>query len=285
MNKKIINALLILIGVAAVYCTYQFYYTKNQETIEELKIKEQTIQARINELEALIANEDTYRATIKNVQDDISKKAKEFAKTAEVPDEDVIMYAVNMEKEYVGNANTKSEKEELGNDAFAEVKKLTVEDQKKEREKEEKAKTEKTEEDSDELKSALFFTEIDFVDTASIADFSANFKDCQMSFSLYQTSPTMTFSTNYGGMEYVIDKMVSDQGTKRVLDFIDMKYNRSNGELIGTLGYSIYTMDHENSSKYENLELDEVEDGSENIFGGVIERKKDKDEEENQPGF
>ena len=212
MNKKIINAILILIGVAAVYCTYQFYYTKNQETIETIQIETAAINQRIAELEILIANEDTYRATIKNTQDDIAKKAKEFAKTTEVPDEDVIAYADNMEKEYVGNANTKSEKEELGDDAFAEVKKLTLEDVKKEREKEEKAKT-GDEEDSDELKSSLFFYEIDFVDTASIADFSANFKDCQMNFSLYQTSPTMSFSTNYGGMEYVIDKMVSDDGT------------------------------------------------------------------------
>lgn len=278
MNKKIINAILILIGVAAVYCTYQFYYTKNQEVIEQLQLDCKEIQSKIDSLEILIAQEPTYSDTIEKVQQDIAKKAKEFAKTNEVPDEDVIMYAVNMEKEYVGDADTKTQIEELGNDAFVKPEKITLKDREAAAEEDENAKFNPFKD------SKLLIREIDFVDTASIANFSASFTGkypVEMNFSLYQTSPVYAFSTNYGGMSYIIDKMVSDEGTKRVLDFIDMKYNRLNGELVGTVGYSIYTMDHENSMKYEPLELDEVEEGPENIYGGLLKERKEKEDEEN----
>jgi len=289
MNKKIINAILILIGIAAVYCTYQFYYTKNQEVIDTIKGQCDTVQVRINELEALIAQEDTYRGTIKSVLDDISKKAKEFANTNDVPAEDVIMYAVNMEKEYVGKADTKTEREEEKDDSRVAPQKITLADREKAKKEKEDSKDKdqnKDKDDSDVFNpykdSALFIKEINFSETASIANFSANFSDCQMNFNLYQTSPTYSFSTNYGGMEYIIDMMVSDKGTKRVLDFIDMKYNRSNGELTGIVQYSIYTMDHENSSKYDHLEIDDVIEGPENIYGGRLKEREEETEEEKQ---
>jgi len=277
MNKKIINAILILIGIAAVYCTYQFYYTKNQETIETIKSECDVIEQRCKELEALIAQEETYRGTIKSVIDDISKKAREFANTSDVPSEDVLMYAVNMEKEYIGKADTKTEREEEKDESRREPQKITKDDLKK---------MESSDDDENEKfnpykDSALFITEVDYTDTASIANFTANFKDVQMNFNLYQTSPVYTFSTNYGGMEYVIDKVVDDKGTKRVLDFIDMKYNRGNGELVGTVGYSIYTMDHENSSKYDGLDIDAIKESPENLFGGRYKEREEETEEDN----
>ena len=95
MTKKMLNIVFIILGVVALYCTYQFYYVKNNEKIEEITTKAEVIQDDIDVLEAKIALEPGWKSSINEWTSDVDKCKKEF--TSYVYDEDIVLYAIDVE--------------------------------------------------------------------------------------------------------------------------------------------------------------------------------------------
>lgn len=95
MKRKELQLVLIVVGVLVGFLSYQFVYKSYQERTETLEAENETLQARVDQLELLNAKKSQYVRDTEDMKTEGDAIINRFP--ADVRAEDIIMYMNNME--------------------------------------------------------------------------------------------------------------------------------------------------------------------------------------------
>ena len=96
----------------------------------------------------------------------------------------------------------------------------------------------------------------------------ANFKGGDFNFDALADTTTFVYSTDYEGMKCSFDYLNLDDGCHRTIDYVELNYNRTNGEVTASVDVTQY-MIQQYGVGYKPSDIPECETGTENIFGGI----------------
>lgn len=97
ISKRDAQLLIGLIGVLAVFLSYQFVFRNFQEKKEAMQPEIVSLESRVGELENIYANIDNYQAGIKEMNQEMTGFYSEFP--ADIRYEDGIMFVTDMEND------------------------------------------------------------------------------------------------------------------------------------------------------------------------------------------
>jgi hypothetical protein len=257
MSKRTISVLLIVLGLVIIYLSYQFVYKSNKEKQDAMETEIASLQTDIDTYDALIANKDKYEKTIKEDRDDIHNKAKEFTQNARY--EDLVMRACQLE--------------DLLNEDEDGLQDLHPDED--EEEPKEKPKTDDEDEEEEKSPKNVRVVGIHFDEPACLAQFIMEADE----FNFYQEPSYYEYSSSYEALKPMIQFCCDDEGTKRIIDYMDIDYNRDNGECTGRVGFSTFLLTGI-SNTYKPETIPEPDRSTDNIFGGIKGAEKETEEGE-----
>lgn len=241
MKKKDIQLLLIAFGILIAFLSWQFIYKGNQEKTEKLKAQNQTLQTTVNDLEVLEANRPQYEAEMKEMEQQCTTIANNFASGLTAEDE--IMYLYNME--LVDANEVKVPSVTMGEATEVPYASPTA-----------TSAPAATTDTNAAANTAAGSTEA----TTSVTQFQPVDEGIQM----YSSLTTVSFTTSYGGLKNVID-YVYKIPSRKAISSVSLLVSE-NGYLSGTMELDFYCLTG-TDVPYTAVRIPATPIGTDNIFG------------------
>ncbi len=97
ITRRDLGVIMILVGIIAIFLTYQMYFTDMQTQVEALQEEQKSLKAQITELQPVVDDAEFYEAEMDRFVEEVEEMMDEYP--VNVLYEDGIIYIVNLTEE------------------------------------------------------------------------------------------------------------------------------------------------------------------------------------------